>query len=153
MVQYKIMSNDYLVTKFQLDYCNDRLISFVWRSVVKPRKVMFKWKYHWAFLLSFFLVSRFSHFVTWTVWQQNKLIFSVIMINLGYNQKLSWKYCNYYHPPYIKTSISYQKDAHLAQRFCSLSHLLFPSPSFLILSSIYFCINFNVFEGEWWCIP
>ena len=105
MVQYKIMSNDYLVTRFRLDYRNNRLTTFVWRSVVKPRKVMFKWKYHWAFLLSFFLVSRFSHFVTWTVWQQNKLIFSVIMINLGYNQKLSWKYCNYYHPPYVKMSM------------------------------------------------
>ena len=59
---------------------------------------------------------------------------------LHYNQKLSWKYCNYYHPPYIKISISYQKYAHLVQIFCSLSHLLFPSPNFLILSSIYFCI-------------
>ena len=58
---------------------------------------------------------------------------------LYYNQKLSWKYCNYYHPPYIKISISYQKYAHLVQKFCSLSHL-FPSPNFLILSSIYFGI-------------
>ena len=59
---------------------------------------------------------------------------------LYYNQKLSWKYCNYNHPPYIKISISYQKYAHLVQTFCSLSHLLFPSPNFLILSSIYLCI-------------
>ena len=56
---------------------------------------------------------------------------------LYYNQKLSWKYCNYYHPPYIKISISYQKYAHLVQKCCSLSH---QSPNFLILSSIYFCI-------------
>ena len=56
---------------------------------------------------------------------------------LCYNQKLSWKYCNYYHPPYIKISISYQKYAHLVQKFCSLSH---QNPNFLILSSIYFCI-------------
>ena len=69
--------------------------------------------------------------------QQNYLIFSVITITLGYQQKLSWKYCNYYHPPYIKISISYQKYAHLVQKFCSLSH---QSPNFLILSSIYFCI-------------
>ena len=69
--------------------------------------------------------------------QQNYLIFSVITITLGYKQKLSWKYCNYYHPPYIKISISYQKYAHLVQKFCSLSH---QSPNFLILSSIYFCI-------------
>ena len=33
--------------------------------------------------------------------------------NLGYNHKLSWKYCNYYHPPYIKIPISYQKYGHL----------------------------------------
>ena len=30
--------------------------------------------------------------------QQNSTIFSVITITLGYNQNLSWKYCNYYHP-------------------------------------------------------
>ena len=59
---------------------------------------------------------------------------------LYYNQKLSWKYCNYYHPPYIKISISYQKYAHLVQKFCSFSHLLFLSPNFLNLWSIYFCI-------------
>ena len=69
--------------------------------------------------------------------QQNYLIFSVITITLRYKQKLSWKYRNYYHPPYIKKSISYQKYAHLVQKFCSLSHR---SPNFLILSSIYFCI-------------
>ena len=72
--------------------------------------------------------------------QQNNSIFSVITINLGYNQKLSWKYCNHYHPPYIKISISYQKYAHLVQKFCSFSHLLFLSQNFLNLWSIYFCI-------------
>ena len=56
---------------------------------------------------------------------------------LYYNQKLSLKYFNCYHPPYIKISISYQKYAHLVQKFCSLSH---QNPNFLILSSIYFCI-------------
>ena len=66
---------------------------------------------------------------------QNNLIFTLITITLGYNQKLSWKYGNYYHPPYRKISISYQKYANLVQRFCSLSH---QSPKFLILSSIYF---------------
>ena len=69
--------------------------------------------------------------------QQNNLIFSVITITLGYNQKLSQKYCNYYHPPQIKISISHQKYAHLVQKFCSLSH---QSPNFMILSSIDFCI-------------
>ena len=46
-------------------------------------------------------------------------------------KKLSWKYCNYYHPPYIK------KYAHLVQNFCSLSH---QSPTLMTLSSIYFYI-------------
>ena len=69
--------------------------------------------------------------------QQNNLIFSVIIITLGYNQKLSWKYCNYYHPLFIKISIFYQKYAHLVQKYCCLSHR---SPNFMILSSIYFCI-------------
>ena len=75
-----------------------------------------------------------------TLWmaplQQNNLIFSVITIHLGYDQKLSWKYCNYYHLPYIKISIFYQKYGHLAQNFCSLSS---QSPNFMTLSSIYFC--------------
>ena len=38
--------------------------------------------------------------------QQNNLIFSVITITLGYNRILPRKYCNYYHPPCIKISIS-----------------------------------------------
>ena len=74
------------------------------------------------------------------VFEQNNLIFSVISITIfgiNYNQKLSWKYCNYYHPPYIKISISYQKYAHLVQEFCSL---LSPILTFLNLSNIYFCI-------------
>ena len=58
-------------------------------------------------------------------------------ITQGYNKKLPWKYCNYYHPPYIKISISYQKYAHLVQKLCSLFHR---SPNFLILSCIYFCL-------------
>ena len=68
---------------------------------------------------------------------QNNLTFSVITITLSYNQKLSWKYCNYYHPPYIKISISYQKYAYLVQKPCSLFHR---SPNFLILSCIYSCL-------------
>ena len=69
--------------------------------------------------------------------QHNNLLFSVKTITLGYNQKLPWKYCNYYHPPYIKISISYQMYALLLQKICSLSHL---RPNFMILSRIYFCI-------------
>ena len=69
--------------------------------------------------------------------QQSNLIFSAITITLNYNQKLSQKQCNYYHTPYIKTSISYQKYAHPVQNFYSLSH---QSPNFVTLSSIYFCI-------------
>ena len=75
---------------------------------------------------------------------QNNLIFNVITITLGYNRKSSWKYCNYYHPPYIKISISYQRYARLVQIFCSLSH---QSPNFMILSSIYFCM-ISIFWGE-----
>ena len=69
---------------------------------------------------------------------------------LYYNQRLSWKYFNQ-HPPYIKTSIYYQKDAHLDQRFCSLSNLLL---SKLVdpLKHL-FLHNSNIFEGERWCFP
>ena len=88
----------------------------------------------------FLRIPSFTEHLRWLLlWflKQNKLIFSVITITLGYNQKLSWKYCNYYHPRYIKISISFQKYAHLAQTFCNLSR---QSANFMILSSIYFCI-------------
>ena len=77
--------------------------------------------------------------------QQNNLAFSAITITLGYNQKLSWKCCNYYHLPYIEISISYQKSAHLVQNFCSLSY---QNPNFLILSGIYFCIMSIFLRGS-----
>ena len=37
-----------------------------------------------------------EHFKWFLLWflQQNNLIVSVITINVDYNQKLSWKYCN-----------------------------------------------------------
>ena len=80
-----------------------------------------------------------EHFQWLLLWflQQSNLIFSVTTKTLGYNQKLTKKYCNYYHPPYIKISISYQKYAHLVQNFYRLSH---QSPNFMTLSSIYFFI-------------
>ena len=80
-----------------------------------------------------------EHFQWLLLWflQQSNLIFSVTTKTLGYNQKLTKKYCNYYHPPYIKISISYQKYAHLVQSFYRLSH---QSPNFMTLSSIYFFI-------------
>ena len=80
--------------------------------------------------------------------QQNNFIFSVLTISLGYKQKLSWKYCNYYHPHYIKISISYQKYAHLVQKFCCLSH---QCPNFLILSSTYFRIISIFLRGSGVC--
>ena len=83
-----------------------------------------------------FFYSHLQRLLLWIL-QQNNLKFSVITITLGYNQKLSWKYCNYYHPPYMKISISYQEYAHLVQKFCSFSQR---SSNFMILSSIYFCI-------------
>ena len=55
--------------------------------------------------------------------QQSSVIFSVITINLGYNQKLSWKYCNYFH-----------------LCFCKNIHLLSKDPV-MTLSSIY---NFHI---------
>ena len=96
-------------------------------------------------LLAKFLRTRsFTEHLQWLhLWflQQNNLTFSVITITLGYNQKLSRKYCNYYHPPNIKISHLLSNVCPSAQKyvqkFCNLSH---QSPNFLILSSIYFCI-------------
>ena len=76
--------------------------------------------------------------------QQNKLIFSVITITLGYDLKLSWKYCIYYHPLFMKIFLSYQTYAHLVQKFYSLSH---QSLNFITLSSIYFCIILIFLRG------
>ena len=80
----------------------------------------------------------------WFLHQKN-LIFNVITIILGYNQKLPWKYCNYCHRPYMKKSISYQKYAHLVRKFCSLSQ---QSSNFMVLSSICFCIISIFFSGS-----
>ena len=82
------------------------------------------------------LTEQLQWLLLWFLHQKN-WIFIVITIILDYNQKLPWKYSNYYHPPYIKTSISYQKYAHLVQKFCSLSQ---QSSNFMVLSSICFCI-------------
>ena len=111
----------------------------VLRNFVSFRRKHLCWGLFLIKLLAKFLRTRsFKEHLQWLLlWflQQNNLIFSVITITWGYNHKLSWKYCNYYHPPYIKTPISYQKYGHLVQKFCSLSH---QSSDFLILSSIYF---------------
>ena len=40
---------------------------------------------------------------------KNNIISSVIMITLGYNKKLSWKYCDYHHP-------SLQENIHLLSK-------------------------------------
>ena len=65
-------------------------------------------------------------------------------MTLDYSLKLLWKYCNYYHPPEIKISISYQNYGHLVRTFWSLFR---QSPNFMILGTIfiylfliYFCI-------------
>ena len=84
--------------------------------------------------------------VTASVVFQNNLIFSVIIITLGYIRKLSWKYCDYYHPTLIKISISYQKNGSYAiQKLCCLSR---KSPNFMTLSSICFCIIEIFFRGS-----
>ena len=87
-------------------------------------------------LAKFLRTPYFTEHLQWLLlWflQQNNLLFSVITITLGYNQKLSWKYCNYYQPPYIKISISYQNYGHLAQKLCCLSR---QTPNFRTISSI-----------------
>ena len=67
---------------------------------------------------------------------------------LYYNQKLSWKYCNYYHPPYIKISISYQKYAHLVQKFCSLSPPSLPKSKLLDSLKHLFLYSFKFLRGS-----
>ena len=78
--------------------------------------------------------------------QQNNLIFSVTTMTLCYNQKLSWKYCNYYHPPYIKISIFYQKSAHSSPNILQTFML---NSNFMILPSIFFCTVPIFLRGEW----
>ena len=93
----------------------------------------------------FYRTSPVAASVIFATKQLNIQCYSAITITLGYNQKLSWKCCNYYHPPSIKISISYQKSAHLVQNFCSLSY---QNPNFLILSGIYFCIMSIFLRGS-----
>ena len=67
---------------------------------------------------------------------------------LYYNQKLSLKYCNCYHPPYIKISISYQKYAHLVQKFCSLSPPSLPKSKLLDPLKHLFLYSFKFLRGS-----
>ena len=57
---------------------------------------VFLWNWR-SFLWTASFTERLQWLLLWFLWQNN-IIFSVITITLGYNQKLSWKYCNYYHP-------------------------------------------------------
>ena len=94
----------------------------------------------------------FKEYFQWLLlWflQQSNLIFSVITITLGYNQKLSQKYCTYYHPTFIKIFISPIKS------IPSSPKILQPFPPKCKLSDPVkhlFLYNFNTFQGEW-CIP
>ena len=67
---------------------------------------------------------------------------------LYYNQKLSLKYFNCYHPPYIKISISYQKYAHLVQKFCSLSPHSLPKSKLLDSLKHLFLYSFKFLRGS-----
>ena len=69
---------------------------------------------------SFLWTASFTENLQWLLlWflLQNNAIFSVITITLGYNQKLSWKRCNYHHPSLYKNI----HNGHLIRIFCSLS--------------------------------
>ena len=65
--------------------------ALVWRSVVKPIKVLFKYKNHWAFLHFFFFlfekqeqVSQFFLLVTWIVWFRYSILLRNGIIHLCY---------------------------------------------------------------------
>ena len=105
------------------------------------RPQMFSFEIGEVFLWTVSFTEHLQWLLLWS-FQKNNVIFGVIMTTLGYNQKFTWKYCNYYHP-YKKISIFYQKHGrHLVQKCCTLSR---QSPNFMTLSSIY---NFNIFKGD-----
>ena len=102
-------------------------------------------------------IRSFTEHLQWLLlWflQQNNLIFSVITITLGYNQKLSWKYKN--KKSLYKNKKSLYKNIHL------LSKVRLSSPKIFVAfptkiqtswsSQAYILYNFNIFEEEW-CIP
>ena len=102
---------------------------------------MFSFEIGEVFLWTVSFTEHLQWLLLWS-FQKNNVIFGVIMTTLGYNQKFTWKYCNYYHP-YKKISIFYQKHGrHLVQKCCTLSR---QSPNFMTLSSIY---DFNIFKGD-----
>ena len=61
---------------------------------------VFLWNWR-SFLRTTSFTEHLQWFLLWFL-QQNNVIFSVITVTLGHNQKLSWKYCNYYHPSLYK---------------------------------------------------
>ena len=83
----------------------------------------------------------FSEHLQWLLlWflQQSNVIFSVITITLGYNQKLSWKYCNYHHSSLYKNIHLLSKVRPSDPNICSLFRQI---PNFMTLPIIY---NFNI---------
>ena len=88
---------------------------------------------------SFFKNSFFYRTPLWS-FQQNNVIFSVITITLGYNEKLSQKYplLFYQHPSLYKNIHLLSKYSHPVQKLYNLSN---QSSNFMTLSSIY---NFNI---------
>ena len=102
---------------------------------------LFLIKLHVKFLRTPF-IKQLQWLLLWFL-QQSNLIFSVMTITFGYNQKLSHR--NTVLPPSLyKISISYQKYAHLVQKFNSLSH---QSPNFMTLWSTYFCMTLIFLRG------
>ena len=104
---------------------------------------MFSFEIGEVFLWTAFFTEHLQWLLLWFL-QQNNVIFSVITTTLGYNQKLSWKYCNYYHLSLYKNIhlLSKVSSIYIVQTFCGLSC---QSPNFMILSSSIYNFNISIF--------
>ena len=97
---------------------------------------MFSFEIGEGFLWSFWYKT--PPVAAYVVFAENDVIFSVITITLGYNQKLSWKYCNYHHSSLYKNIHLLSKVRPSDPNICSLFRQI---PNFMTLPIIY---NFNI---------
>ena len=150
MIIITVFPWQFLVINQNNCYNTENCVVFLQKTQKQPLEVFCKKRdsntgvflWNWR---NFWWTDSFTKHLQWLLlWflQENNAIFIVITIILGYNQKLSWKYCNYYHPFLYKNIHLLSKARPLVQKFCTVSR---QSPNFMTQSSIY---NFNIFKGN-----
>ena len=106
MIIITVFPWQFLVINQNNCYNTENCVVFLQKTQKQPLEVFCKKRdsntgvflWNWR---NFWWTDSFTKHLQWLLlWflQENNAIFIAITIILGYNQKLSWKYCNCYHP-------------------------------------------------------